>query len=185
MTNMVLMYRQLTGRDYQFTKEGKGSNLFSLISNPRENKFTIKSAIRVESSQKANILNPSQIINLSLPNDMYRKELQIRGNIALNTLNKYLGNTEKKTPGLLQNAIAEVSNFVNADREADAIKLIQETIEQYGKDLDAANKIYESNFESRSRDIILEMKRKNLLNPESIEKLEKLGYANPQGRIVK
>jgi hypothetical protein len=185
MTNMVLMYRQLTGRDYEFTREGKGSNLFSLVSNPMSNSFKIKSGNRIESDELAQILNPSQVLELSLPNDMYRKELQIRGNMAQVSLTKYLGNMTTKTPGLLQNTLAQISNFVNADQKEEAIKLIQDTITKFGADLDSSNKKYEEDFQKRSRDIILELKRKNLLTPEMIEKLQKLGIANKQGEIIK
>jgi hypothetical protein len=185
LTNMVLMYRELTGRDYEFTREGKGSNLFSLISNPMSNSFKIKTGNRVENDKLANVLNPSQVLDISLPNDMYRRELQIRGNIAQVELKKYTGDMKEKTPGSLQNKLAEIRNTMNKDDKAEAIKLIQDAFAEFGSSLDAANKKYEENFQKRKRDIIVELKRKNLLTPEMIEKLQKLGIANKQGEIIK
>jgi hypothetical protein len=157
LTNMLLIYENLTGRSYQVTFEGKGSDMWTLLSNPMPNEFSYQSRQIV--SQNKNELTIGKV-NFSLPNELYRAELKRRGELRLNTMQKYLGRLDLGTPGQFESDLDEISSLFKRGENLQAIRKIEDSMIQFDADLKAVNQAYRTDFENRAKDIILSLIQK-------------------------
>ena len=154
LANMLLIYEQLTGRNYQVTFEGKGSNMWTLLSNPMPNEFSYQS--RQIASQNKNELTVGKV-TFSLPNELYREELKKRGEFRLERMQKYLGRLDLGTPGQFETELDEVTSLVKRGENLQAIRKIEDVMIQFDADLKAVNQSYQTDFSNRAKDIILSL----------------------------
>lgn len=165
MINLANIYQQMTGRDYEWKWNGKTSGLFQIITNPLPNKF-VRSADATFGPDDSR--TSPNFLQYELPNDLYREELKIRGELMFNTFKNMTEDIEMAR----ENVKLKVENN-NLEGAKKAIIDIFQRIEEKQTD---ANTRYWEDYASRERRYFVEMKKRNLLTPDMLRKMESMGF---------
>lgn len=180
LANMLLIYRELTGRDYAINPTEKDSSMWTILSNPRKNEFAyISSNNTVNSSTSMT----SRRFDFSLPNDLFRAEMVKRGDLRLNAMQKYLGDLEMGTPGTFESKMDEITANVKLNEIKIATELIEKVFTQFNLDLQTVNANYEADFNRRAPQIIKDMFKKNMFSEEKVKQAIDMGLLNKNDLI--
>ena len=174
MINLALIYQQMTGRDYEWTATGKTSGMFGIISNPMKNNFAYTQEMTLGGDDAANVYKG---FNYQLPNDLYRQELKNRGDYFQSAFAKY-GQRFKDV------LIDVQTNVEKGDIETAKSRIVN-IFNQYQDEMQKAKNEYMLLYRnSREKDYLIEMKKRNLFTPEEIQKMINIGLANRDGLIL-
>jgi hypothetical protein len=174
MINLALIYQQMTGRDYEWTATGKTSGMFGIISNPMKNNFAYTQEMTLGGDDAANVYKG---FNYQLPNDLYRQELKNRGDYFQSAFAKY-GQQFKDV------LIDVQTNVEKGDIETAKSRIVN-IFNQYQDEMQKAKNEYMLLYRnSREKNYLIEMQRRNLFTPEEIQKMINIGLANRDGLIL-
>jgi SAM-dependent methyltransferase len=174
MVNLALIYQQMTGRDYEWTATGKTSGMFGIISNPMKNNFTYIKEMTLGGDDAPNVYKG---FDYQLPNDLYRQELKKRGDYFQSAFAKY-GQQFKDV------LIDVQTNVEKGDIETAKSKIVN-IFNQYQDEMIKAKNEYMLMYRnSREKDYLIEMQKRNLFTPEEIQKMINIGLANTDGLIL-
>lgn len=174
MINLALIYQQITGRDYEWTATGKTNGMFGIISNPIKNNFTYTEEMTLGGDDAANVYKG---FNYQLPNDLYRQELKKRGDYFQSAFAKY-GQQFKDV------LIDVQTNIEKGDIETAKSRIVNIFNQYQDEMLKAKNEYMLMYRSSREKNYLIEMKKRNLLSPEDIQKMINIGLANRDGLIL-
>ena len=174
MINLALIYQQMTGRDYEWTATGKTNGMFGIISNPIKNNFTYTEEMTLGGDDAANVYKG---FNYQLPNDLYRQELKKRGDYFQSAFAKY-GQQFKDV------LIDVQTNVEKGDIETAKSRIVNIFNQYQDEMLKAKNEYMLMYRSSREKNYLIEMKKRNLLSPEEIQKMINIGLANRDGLIL-
>jgi hypothetical protein len=167
LVNLALAYAELTGSEYVYEVDGEKMNLLKLVTDAKKNEFTFSSE-DTRQQQSVSQIRQKYSATYSLPLAMYREELKKRG------LQKFYAMQEVSN-AVDNGVIGKVQSYI---RNGDLL-LAQEEIENffslYSEARSAANLDYENDYKNRERFLLMEMKRKGVLNEGDYEKLIGIG----------
>lgn len=174
MINLALIYQQMTGRDYDWTPTGKTNGMFGTISNPMKNNFTYTQERTLGGDDAANVYKGFEY---QLPNDLYRQELKERGEFFRSSLEKY--------GTLFKDVLAKVQTYVDQGEEEKAKTEIVNIFNTYQDEMLKTKQNYMNMYRNtREKNYLIEMKKRNLFTPEEIQKMINIGLANRDGLIL-
>jgi hypothetical protein len=167
LVNLALAYAELTGSEYVYEVDGQKMNLLTLVTDAKKNEFTFSSE-DTRKQQSVGQIRQKYSATYSLPLAMYREELKKRG------LQKFYAMQEVSNM-VDEGVIGKVQAYI---RNGDLL-LAQEEIENfftmYSAARSAANLDYDNDYKNRERFLLMEMKRKGVLNEGDYEKLIGIG----------
>ncbi|NBW77284.1 MAG: hypothetical protein EBR34_16050 [Sphingomonadaceae bacterium] len=130
-------------------EKGKPLNMWSTLSVSKNNSYEIGSGISK--------------VTISLPFDLYKKELQILGDLRYRGLKLHIGNYQNN----LEQLRASENDLANIER------LTRSTFSSIGETMKNTLDTYETEFTSlRLRGILTEMDKRGLLSQEDKNKIE-------------
>jgi SAM-dependent methyltransferase len=174
MTNLALIFQQMTGRDFEWKTDGKTSSFFGIITNPMKNQFTYsKSAENVGGLDEENTY---KLFDYNLPNDLYRQELKLRGEEFRKGMRKYIG--------VFEEVRAQVKTAVEDDDLERAKRLITNVFEEYQNTLAETQRDYLLNYQTnREKQYLSTMNNRKLFTEQEKQIMKKNGFMNEQGLI--
>jgi hypothetical protein len=174
MTNLALIFQQMTGRDFEWKTDGKTSSFFGIITNPMKNQFTYsKSAENVGGLDEENTY---KLFDYNLPNDLYRQELKLRGEEFRKGMRKYIG--------VFEEVRAQVKTAVEDDDLERAKRLITNVFEEYQNTLAETQRDYLLNYQTnREKQYLSTMNNRKLFTEKEKEIMKKNGFMNEEGLI--
>jgi hypothetical protein len=173
LMDLAMMYQQMTGRDYEWKWNGKTSGMYQVISNPMKNKFRWEMDITTGADDKPNSPN---YFEYELPNDLYREELKIRGEVMRTSLRKYGEDIARLKPVL--------ASYIEQDNDEKAQEEIVNLFNRFEQDQLEAIKTHLRYYRNDSeRKYLRDMQKRGLITEQMQQKLIAVGLANSQGLI--
>jgi len=174
MTNLALIFQQMTGRDFEWKPDGKSSSFFGIITNPMKNQFTYSNYAKNVGGLDEE--NTYKLFDYNLPNDLYRQELKLRGEEFRKAMRKYIGKFETVR--------AQVQTYVEQGDEEGAKRLITNVFEEYQSTLAETQKDYLLNYQTnREKQYLSTMNNRKLFTEQEKQIMKKNGFMNEQGLI--
>ena len=174
MTNLALIFQQMTGRDFEWRPDGKTSSFFGIITNPMKNQFTYSNYAKNVGGLDEE--NTYKLFDYNLPNDLYRQELKLRGEEFRKAMRKYIGKFETVR--------AQVQTYVEQGDEEGAKRLITNVFEEYQSTLAETQKDYLLNYQTnREKQYLSTMNNRKLFTEQEKQIMKKNGFMNEQGLI--
>jgi hypothetical protein len=174
MTNLALVFEQMTGRAFEWKSDGKTTSFFNIISNPMKNQFNFEESTFIQAGAEG--ANVYKQFTYQLPNDLYRQELRSRGEYFRTSLRQYSQD--------FRDALVQVKTAVEEDRQEDAKRIITNAFESYQTAVSEANKAYVTAYKmEREKKYLIEMNKRKLFRPEEIETFKKVGLMTQSGLI--
>ena len=174
MTNLALIFQQMTGRDFEWRPDGKTSSFFGIITNPMKNQFTYSNYAKNVGGLDEE--NTYKLFDYNLPNDLYRQELKLRGEEFRKAMRKYIGKFETVR--------AQVQTFVEQGDEESAKRLITNVFEEYQSTLAETQKDYLLNYQTnREKQYLSTMNNRKLFTEQEKQIMKKNGFMNEEGLI--
>jgi hypothetical protein len=174
MVNLALTFKQITGQDFEWKVDGKTSSFFNIITNPMANKFPF--AAGAENVGGLDEPNTYKLFEYSLPNDLYRKELMIRGEEYRSAMRKYIG--------LFADVRSQVQTAIEQGDEQRARRLITDMFEQYQSEVTETQENYLSDYvRNREKKYLITLRDRKLITEEEKKIMIKSGFMTPEGLI--
>jgi len=174
--DLTMIYQQLTGRNFVFSSEGASASVYEMISNPMKNSFqydgTNVTLMGPDSSR-----NP-KVFTYNLPNDLYRKELKLRGELRAKAFENW-----NQT---IKDAKAKVSTLVDQDKIEEAEIILEDKINSFQTLSSKAQQEYMAEYKNnRMRDYFIIMKQRGLVSESMMAQMKNVGLADADGLISK
>jgi len=176
LMDLAMMYQQLSGRDFEFKVEGQSASVFKMISSPMYNDFAFDGTSVTLMGPDSN-RNP-KVLNYNLPNDLYRQELKLKGELRANVFEgwrKDVADTKIKVDGLIQKG-----DYEQAEIELELM------LNKFKSTSDLANEEYKKQYiDNRQKDYFIIMKQRGLITEDMMKQLQNVGIADDKGLISK
>ena len=168
------LYENLTGRPYKMTIEGKQANMNTFLAHAMPNEKLYDGTGFIPTGAKK---DEPQVLSYNLPDELYRREIIIRGN--------YLSEAMASQLQFMETKEKDIAKYIEDNNKEGAIDVIEKTLEDHKNYLQMAEESYENDYLSnRERAYLKYMYKKDVLNDEQKAKLVKLGLVNEQGKFV-
>jgi hypothetical protein len=174
--DLTMIYQQLTGRNFVFSSEGASASVYEMISNPMKNSFqydgTDVTLMGPDSSR-----NP-KTFTYNLPNDLYRKELKLRG--------EHRAKTFENWNQTVKDAKAKVSTLVDQDKIEEAEIILEDAINSFQTLSSKSQQEYMAQYKNnRMKEYFIIMKQRGLISESMMAQMKNVGLADSEGLISK
>jgi len=173
LIDFALMYEQMSGKNYEWQWNKKTRPIDQIIANPLKNDFQMLEKTTIDGYDSENV---PKFIGYSLPNDLYRQELRLRGEFMRTSLRSY-------GDEIIDIKAKIKTNIEDGDVEGAKNKIIT-LFEQFQKTQKAANDSYmKEYYTQRQKKYLIIMKERGLITPDMMVKLKRVGIADENGLI--
>ena len=174
MTNLLTVYKQMTNLDYSIQYEGQKKTIAQQLTNPQKNTFVFSKAGDMSVVEQPDQVRGRYQYNYSLPNDLWREELKIKGMYRAKSLEETYNGSQFGTEAS-SNVMTKVQNYLKLDDLQNAQKTLEDYFGLYETALTAADQSYNTDFvANRQTPYLKEMIRRGILKQADIEKLKQI-----------
>ena len=174
MTNLLTVYKHMTNLDYSIQYEGQKKTIAQQLTNPQKNTFVFSKGGDMSVVEQPNQVRGRYQFNYSLPNDLWREELKIKGMYRAKSLEETYNGSQFGTEAS-SNVMTKVQNYLKLDDLQNAQKTLEDYFGLYETALTAADQSYNTDFAAnRQTPYLKEMIRRGILKQADIEKLKQI-----------